>query len=549
MPKKENFDGYITDKKQDKINYPLKRKFVFGVFIIIVPILGLLFTLIGFRLSDQGRQGTLDKARVIADQVVLTRQWVTDCMGGVFVNTQSQGARDVFHAVPDQIETGANTYQMFTPSMVTQKLSQYSFEKKDYQFRLSSLTPLNPENKPNQFERTALLHFQHRNLTEFFQYTEKKFEYMVPLLRNKGCIKCHNDEAAMSEAIMGGLRITIPYKGVKEAVQKNIYLLAAAGIATTIITVLVLVFLIQFLVLKPINELEEKSRMLSKGDLSTRVTLNTNDELEKLGSSFNLMAQSLMHSQDHLEDKVTRATSELARANQELVRLDKLKSDFLANMSHELRTPLTAVKGSIHYLERTVTKPEQQEFIQIIEKNISRVTRLISNLFDFTKLEAGAIEWQFEREDVSVLTEEVIDIMSPLALEKKLSIVHNCSRHIYAVIDLERMEQVLVNLMDNAIKFSEPEGQIKVQVSVLNGYVEISISDQGPGIPAKDIETIFKKFFTASTGSNRTDQGAGMGLAISKAIVTAHKGTLNVKSIEGQSSTFTIRLPEDNRFP
>lgn len=544
MQSNKNTQTYTTNESRVKINYPLKRKFVFGVIIIIVPILGLLFTWIGFRLSAQGKMDTLEKARVVADQIVLTRQWITDCMGGVFVNTQSAGAQGVFYATDDQITTDSGTYHLFTPSMVTQKLSQYSFQKKAYHFRLSSLTPLNKANHPNAFEKTALIHFHNNKLPEFYQYTDQTFEYMVPLYRTEGCIKCHTLEPKQQTSIIGGLRVTIPYEGIKETVRKNIIVLAGAGIGITLVTILVLVFLIHFLVLKPINVLEDNSRKLSAGNLESRVELETHDELERLGNSFNLMAQSLMDDQDKLEDRVAKATKDLARANHELLKLDKLKSDFLANMSHELRTPLTAVKGSVNYLERTVTEPEQQEFIQIIDKNISRVTRLISNLFDFTKLEAGTIEWEFEREDISQLVFDVIEIMGPLALDKHITLCPDCPDQAYAVIDLERMEQVLVNLLDNAIKFSAPETRVDLSVKVCEETIEVSVKDSGPGIPAENIETIFKKFYTAANKNTEGKDGAGMGLAIAKAIVTAHKGTIHVDSIEGESSTFYIRLPK-----
>lgn len=544
MQDKRNIDFYTIKETRGKINYPLKRKFVFGVAVIIVPILGLLFTWIGFRLTDQGRLETLEKARVIADQVILTRQWITDCMGGVFVNTKAPGAQDVLYATTDQIVTDTDTFQMFTPSMVTQKLSQASFEKKSYHFRLSSLTPLNEANQPNFFERTALIHFQKKKLPEFYQYTDQTFEYMVPLYRTKGCIKCHTKEAKQQTSIIGGLRITIPYKGVKEAVRKNIFVLAGAGIGITLATVLVLVFLIHTLVLKPIQVLEDNSHQLSSGKLTSRVNLKTNDELEKLANAFNQMAQSLMNNQDDLEDQVAKATQDLAQANQELLKLDKLKTDFLTNMSHELRTPLTAAKGSVNYLERTLSEPEQLEFIQIIGKNISRVTRLISNLFDFTRLESGTIEWEFEREDISQLVKDVIHIMGPIALAKKITLDQTCPDNIYAVIDIERMEQVLVNLLDNAIKFSDTGKTIELNVISKHELIEISIKDYGPGINAENVETIFKKFYTASTSGNEKKQGAGMGLAIAKAIVNAHKGTIEVDSVIDKYTTFFIRLPK-----
>ncbi|MBU1345193.1 MAG: DUF3365 domain-containing protein [Proteobacteria bacterium] len=544
MQNKENNDGYTIKTPSVKINYPLKRKFVFGVIIIIVPILGLVFTWIGFRMSNQGKQETLEKARVLADQIILTRQWVTDCMGGVFVNLKSPGATGVTFATADKILLGQDTYQLFTPSMVTQKLSQYSFEKKSYQFRLSSLTPINSANSPNEFEKTALNSFIKDKTTEYYHFTNQSFDYMAPLYYKKGCIKCHTSETRHKTSIIGGLRVTIPYENIRHALKKNIWLLAGAGICISFITIIVLVFLIHTLVLKPINELEEKSRELSFGNLGTRVSLHTNDELEKLGKSFNLMAQSLMHNRDNLEEKVAKATKDLALANHELLKLDKMKSDFLANMSHELRTPLTAVKGSINYLERTVFDPDHLKYIQIIEKNISRLTRLISNLFDFTKLEAGTIEWEFERQDISQLVKEVIEIMSPLTLEKKITILQDCPEQLYAIIDLERMEQVLVNLLDNAVKFSKSCATIRIKVRLENNDIQISIEDQGPGIPEENLETIFKKFYTSTTDSTLKNQGAGMGLAISKAIVIAHGGSIHVQSSNGSSSIFFITLPK-----
>jgi len=542
----QRIHSYTTDQSTEKINSPLKRKFVFGVIFIVVPILGLLFTWIGFRIMNQGKQETLEKARVIADQIVLTRQWVTDVMGGVYVNVDSPGARGVSYATKNKIVTPHATYRLFTPSMVTTKLSQYSFEKKSYQFRLSSLEPLNPNNRPNDFETTALNRFKADKSREYYRYTDTHFDYMIPLLNTRGCIKCHTREKKQTTSIIGGLRVTLPYENIRNSFTRSIWLLAGAGLCITLVMVLVLLFFTKTLILKPLDELEEKSRQLSEGDLTARVSLDTNDELERLGKSFNQMAQSLMHNRDNLEDRIARATEDLAHANHELLKLDKLKSDFLTNMSHELRTPLTAVKGSVNYLERTVKDAEQLEFIGIIEKNISRLTRLIANLFDFTRLEAGAIEWEFSKEDLSQLVRDVIDITSPLALQKQIEIHLDAPDTLFAVIDFERMEQVLVNLIDNAIKFSEPGDTILVSLEKSGSETIIRVKDQGPGIKKENLETIFKKFYTAANGSGTKNQGAGMGLAISRAIILAHNGSIHVESIEGEGSCFVICLPDQD---
>lgn len=541
----EHNNTYTTKSKHEKIKSPLKRKFVFGFIFIIVPILGLLFAWLGFRIADQSKQETLEKARVIADQIVLTRQWITDAMGGVYVNVKSPGAKGVTPATNDKITTSSDTYQLFTPSMVTQKLSQYSFEKKEYQFRLSSLTPINSANQANRFEAEALNRFRLYSNEEYYQFTDTSFDYMIPLYNTRGCTKCHTNETKEKKSIIGGLRVSLPYGNIRNTVTKNVLLLAGAGIGITLATILMLLFFIHTLILKPLNAFEEKSRLLSSGDLSARVTIDTGDELQRLGHIFNRMASSLSRNRDDLEEKIAKATVDLARANHELLKLDKLKSDFLANMSHELRTPLTSVKGSINYLERTVKDKEQLAFIQIIEKNISRLTRLIANLFDFTRLEAGAIEWEFCDEDISGLVRDVVEISTPLASQKQINIRLDAPDRLNAVIDFERMEQVLVNLIDNAVKFSEPGTFINISVTDNQNHIVIMIQDQGKGIPKENLESVFRKFYTSTSNPDGRNHGAGMGLAISKAIVTAHKGTIEVKSREGEGACFTITLPKD----
>ena len=271
------------------------------------------------------------------------------------------------------------------------------------------------------------------------------------------------------------------------------------------------------------------------------VDIETNDELELLGQNFNNMASSLSKNREQLEKKVLMATKDLAKANKELLKLDKLKSDFLANMSHELRSPLTAARGGITYLERTIQNPDAFQYLTIVEKNLARLTWFINNLFDFTKLEAGKIEWEFHKENITTLVEEVIEIMSPMAMEKNIQVEFINPGDIYVRIDLERMEQVLVNIFDNAIKFSEENSKVKIGLEKNSEHVEIFIKDHGSGIDEKLFENIFEKFYTGE--NNQHNKGSGMGLAISKAIVHAHKGKIKIKSKLNQGACFYIILP------
>ena len=521
----------------------LNKKIIFGVVIIIVPILGLIFILVEINLINQAKTNTIEKARVVANNIVLIRQWVTDCKGGVFLPIDSHGACDMQYKIKYRLNTPIGTLQMFTPSMVTQKLSQYSMKEKLYSFRLSSLNPVNTDNQADNFEKQALQRFETGNYSEIYQFSDSSFDFMVPLYKSKGCAKCHTSKKAISSKIIGGLRVTIPYTQTKKFLNKNALMLGFASICIIFITIGVLLFLINIIVLKPLKELEIKSREISLGNLDARVTINTNDELERLGDNFNIMASNLSQSRDRLKEKISNATQELAKANKDLLKLDTLKTDFLTNMSHELRTPLTAAKGSITYLERTLQEADALKYVGIVDKNLSRLAWLINNLFDFTKLEAEKIDWEFNKENISQLVEEAIEIISPIAIKKNVSLEFSNPGDIYAIIDLERIEQVLINILDNAIKFSSNDTKVKIDLKKENDYITISIKNYGQGIEPQDLDNIFKKFYTGKTKSGQNKEGTGLGLAISKAIINAHKGKIKVKSILGDSTCFYVILP------
>ncbi len=531
---------------RNTMKHSLNKKFIIGVIVIIAPILGLIFTWIEANLVKQAKAQTLEKARIVADTIILTRQWVTDCDGGIFVPVQSLGAGNIDDIIQCRFNTPMGTLQMFTPAMVTKKLSQYSMEKESYSVKLSSLYPISIDNMADDFEEQALRRFKHEKIKEVYRFTDFSCDFMVPLYRTRGCIKCHTSENQGPEkitmsSIIGGLRVTVPYLETRKILKQNALMFGGAGICITVLIIGFLMFMINKVVLNPLKELGDKSRQISSGNPDARVAIKTNDELELLGHNFNMMASGLAKNHEQLEKKVSMATKDLAKANKELLKLDKLKSDFLANISHELRSPLTAARGSITYLERTIQNPDAFQYLTIVEKNLTRLTRLINNLFDFTKLEAGKIEWEFNRENITILIEEVIEIMSPIAMEKDIRVDFVNPGSVYALIDLERMEQVLVNILDNAIKFSENSRTINIGLEKTGDRVEIFIKDQGPGIDENLFENIFEKFYTVE--NHKQHKGSGMGLAISKAIIHAHEGDINIKSTLGQGSCFYIILP------
>jgi len=528
-----------------KINISLQWKFFLCIALIIIPILGIIIAWNGIQHEKQSNDQMLNQARILSRQIVLTRQWITDC-GGVFVNLDSRGARDIQCFFDDKLQTSQGSYQRFTPSMVTRKLSQYSTRQDLYRFRLASLNPLNPENRPDGFEREALNLFREKKLGETYRLAgydgRQYFQYMVPLYLERQCLKCHTRKEDFVNAIGGGLSVFLPMDKFLSAIRKNHLKLAAAGTGLIFLTIFTLFILMRRFVIKPLKSLEEMADEIGKGNLDARVAIDTGDEFEKLGHRFNTMAQRLSKGRGHLEERIAQATKELSDANRELQTLDKLKSDFLANMSHELRTPLTVIRGGIDYLNRTIKKEDNRNYLEIIDKNLARLIHLVSDLFDYTKIEAQKSDWFFDQANLSILIEEVIEIISPLSTDKNIAITYANPGDILVEMDLERIEQVLVNLIENAIKFSAPDTEIRIHIEEDPSHVTVAVKDQGVGISPENLKTIFNKFSTVPSAGINKPEGTGLGLAICKAIIEAHDGKIWAESVKGESSTFYFSL-------
>ncbi len=529
----------------------LQWKFFLCIVLIIIPTLGIIFTWTGFQNEKQSDLQVVNQARILSRQIILTRQWITDS-GGVFVNQKSEGAKNIACFFDDTLQTAEGSFQRFTPSMVTRKLSQYSNRQDLYRFRLASLNPLNPENKADNFEREALNLFKSQSLNETFRYSHRNgtqfFQYMVPLYLEKQCLDCHRREEDSVNAVRGGLSVFLPVDEMLSGTRKNHFKLAIAGSGLIFMTIFTLFILMRRFVIKPLKKLEEMTDEIGKGNLEARVNIATGDEFEKLGHRFNTMAQSLSKGRGHLEEKVTHATKELSDANRELQTLDKLKTDFLANMSHELRTPLTVIRGGIDYLNRTVKKEDNRNYLDIIDKNLARLIHLVSDLFDFTKIEGRKNEWFFDQVNLSVLIEEVLEIISPLSMDKDISIDYKHPGDVLVEMDLERIEQVLVNLIENAIKFSTPQTVIQINIDEGPTYVTVSVKDRGIGIAEDNLKTIFDKFSTVPSAGIGKPEGTGLGLAICKAIIEAHDGKIWAESTPSTATTFYFTLPRKRSF-
>ena len=301
-------------------------------------------------------------------------------------------------------------------------------------------------------------------------------------------------------------------------------------------------------VVRPLETLRSGVERIGSGDMNARLELKTGDEIEVLAEEFNKMTENLQQAYAGLEQKVAARTQELAVANKRLKELDHLKSDFVSHVSHELRTPLTAIKGAVDLVLREVVGPlteKQIHYLTRVRSNTQHLAGLINDLLDLAKIESGRIEVKSSRVSLDGLVREAVEALRPVAAEKVIAleaIIREPSILVWA--DRDKINQVLTNLIGNAIKFTPIQGKVTVSASRNGGEsVQVSVSDTGPGVPADEKEKIFGKFYRVAETNGENSKGTGLGLAISKALVELHGGKIWVESDPGRGSTFSFTLP------
>jgi signal transduction histidine kinase len=279
---------------------------------------------------------------------------------------------------------------------------------------------------------------------------------------------------------------------------------------------------------RPLEDLVDASRRLAGGDLEARVKIGGLSETVTLGNAFNEMAE------------------ELQRRAGERDQLERMKDEFVLTASHELRSPLTSVQGfaELLLLEREQLGPKQAETVEVILDNTRHLVRLLNDLLDLARSDAGRLTIKPVPTETAPLVEDAVRTMRAQFDARGQRLDVDLEAGLPRIeADTDRIRQILVNLLTNANEYCPESAAIEVKARGAGADVEIDVIDDGPGIPEEQLAHIFERFSRGDAGETQRVGGTGLGLAISKSLVELHGGTIEAESEPGRGSTFRVRLP------
>jgi heavy metal sensor kinase len=310
-----------------------------------------------------------------------------------------------------------------------------------------------------------------------------------------------------------------PY-GQIEGVLHGLLFTLALGLPMVVALAISGGYLLMRRALAPVDEIRRSAERITSRNLSERLPVaRTGDELERLSLSLNRMIERLEEAFQHI-------------------------SRFTADASHELRTPLTILRGELEAIAtQPQLAPEARELIGSVLEETERLVKIVEHLLAISRLDAGEARMELARFDLADLAAVTTEQMRLLAEDKQITLGCDAARPVEVEGDRARLKQVLVNLLDNAIKYTPAGGAVQVSISAANGHAVLEVADNGLGIPARALPHVFERFYRVDKARSRQMGGAGLGLSISKSICAAHGGQIRAESVEGRGSRFRVELP------
>lgn len=324
--------------------------------------------------------------------------------------------------------------------------------------------------------------------------------------------------------VIGGVFLSSPIPEINK-VRYDVFRLFIISVSVAVLIAFILIFFLSRKLSKPLKMINRAAKMIASGRLEKRVTILSEDEIGELGRTFNSMAESLQQ-------------------------LEDMRRSFVANVSHELRTPMTTIAGFIEgIMDGTIPEEKQEQYLIIVLDEIRRLSRLVNDLLDLAKMEAGEKKLEMKDFDINELIRLTIIKFETRFTEKNLH-VNVLFEDEYTNIraDRDAILRVLTNLIDNAIKFSDTAGNINISVKTANDKVMIAVENNGIGIEEHEIKYVWDRFYKTDKSRSKDKLGTGLGLSIVKNIINQHGQEIWVESKKDEFTRFTFTLEKTTEF-
>jgi two-component system, NarL family, sensor histidine kinase BarA len=549
--------------KSLRIHDNLTFRFMLATVIVIITVMGIKFFWDYTEEKNNAERAMIEKAQIITEQHKAL--WEFMAINQKKINYNFDGNLE---------------FKGLSCSTVAMGVGMMLASKTEYSIKPTNLVYRNKLNAPDDFEIEGINWIKSNpTTTEYWSIDsvkgKKVFRYMTPLYIDKNCLDCHGKprgemdisgfakEGLENGDFAGALSLTMPMDIYFDTINTNVLSNGFFSLILILVCVACIYFLVTKMVTSSLGELEYAVAQVGAGQWNVNLSnLKAKGEIKRLTNHFQSMTEQLKDLYSNLELKVEQRTDELEKANlvlqrhqQELEQMNLrlkeaniYKSDFLAVMSHELRTPLTSIMAfaELMLVEVSPEEKEQQHYLEEVLLNSRILLRLINNILDLAKIEAGKDQLALEVVDMTDIIASVESVITPLAKNKELAFHIQVSPEVpLTKADPEKIRRVVENLTGNAVKFTEKGGHIGIQVQwdKATNEIVIKVTDNGIGIKEEDQKYIFEKFTQADSSSSRKYGGTGLGLALAKELVELHKGWIKVESRYGGGSTFLIGLP------
>lgn len=468
------------------------------------------------------------QARMLYKQILLTRQWASD-HNGLFVLKQKGVEANPYLDLPTVTDALGHIYFLRNPAMITRELSSYAKRDGLGYFRVTSLRPINPQNVPDEFEKTSMIAFA-EGAEEVIALDDSDMgrvvRFIAPLRVTSSCLGCHAPHGYSEGDIRGGLSISIPISWADDLIRRNIHDLILIGVASIFFVTVALFLMFETLIVHRISRLTQAMDNFPDDPPEEFLLPSVfRDELDSVNDNFVLFCDRLKRSREELLK-----TKAQAHLSEKMASLGILS----AGIAHEVNNPLGGMLNCVKSMRENPDDREQTErYLPLLDKGLRQIEMIMRQLLNFGRTEP----LKARKIDLRILFSECTQLLSyklnNIVLDTNIAV---STEHL---VDSEALKQIIINIGLNAIQAMQQGGKLSIECREFGDELILNFQDTGQGIAEENMPHIFDPFFT----TKGVGEGTGLGLAVTYSLVQRMHGKISVDSRPGEGTIFTITIP------